>query len=242
MVLSGQRILPHQMWTNEHTGGDRYAVANWLFLRILGAAYLFAFASLIGQVEGLVGTRGILPASDFMREAAAWADATGVGLDRYRLFPTLCWLSTSDGFLVALVATGAFLSVLQMAGIASTVVLPALWLLFLSLNVVGRDFLSFQWDALLLETGVLALAVTPHRWRHRLSDPIEPPVVGRLLLWWLLFRLMFGSGVVKLASGDASWRDLTSAFAATSSGPLARHRPQDRNRRTVEDGWTRSFW
>jgi len=207
------------MWrANEHTGS--YAVATWLFLRILGAAYLFAFASLIGQVEGLVGARGILPAGDFMREAAAWADATGLGLDRYRLFPTLCWLSTSDGFLVALATTGAFLSVLQIAGIASTVVLPALWLLFLSLNVVGRDFLSFQWDALLLETGVLALAVTPLRWRHRLSDLVEPPVAGRLLLWWLLFRLMFASGVVKLASGDASWRDLTALAVHYETQPL----------------------
>jgi hypothetical protein len=197
-----------------------YGVANWLFLRALGVVYFFAFVSLIGQIEGLIGSRGILPAADYLREAAAWADATGIGLDRYRLFPTLFWFSTSDRFLVGLATAGAVISVLQIAGIASIVVLPALWLLFLSLSVVGRDFLSFQWDALLLETGVVALAVTPLRWRHRLSDRIDPPAIGRLLLWWLLFRLMFASGVVKLASGDPSWRDLTALAVHYETQPL----------------------
>ncbi len=204
----------------EHDGRGHYAVANWLFLRVLGAAYLFAFASLIGQIEGLIGSRGILPAGDFMREAAGWAQANGLGLERYRLFPTLAWLSASDGFLVGLAAAGALLSFLQIAGVASTVVLPLLWLLFLSLSVVGRDFLSFQWDALLLETGFVALAVTPHVWRHRLRDRIDPPAVGRLLVWWLLFRLMFASGVVKLLSGDPSWRDLTALAVHYETQPL----------------------
>lgn len=197
-----------------------YAVANWLFLRLLGAAYFFAFASLIGQVDGLIGSRGILPAADFMRDAADWANAVGLGLERYRLLPTLTWLSTSDGFLVGLATAGAVLSAFQIAGIGCTFVLPALWLLFLSLSVVGRDFLSFQWDALLLETGLIALAVTPHVWRHRLTDRIEPPVVGRLLVWWLLFRLMFASGVVKLASGDPLWRDLTAMAVHYETQPL----------------------
>ena len=199
---------------------SHYSVANWLFLRLLGAAYFFAFASLIGQVDGLIGSRGILPAADFMREAADWASATGLGLERYRLFPTLAWLSTSDGFLVGLATAGAVLSVLQIAGIGCMVVLPALWLLFLSLSVLGRDFLSYQWDALLLETGLIALAVTPHVWRHRLADPIDPPLVGRLLVWWLLFRLMFASGAVKLLSGDPSWRDLTAMAVHYETQPL----------------------
>ena len=56
--------------------------------------------------------------------------------------------------------------------------------------------MSFQWDALLLEAGFLAIFLG---WSN-------------LVPWmfrWLLFRLMFMSGVVKLASGDPSWRALT---------------------------------
>jgi hypothetical protein len=205
---------------SEHESRRHYAVANWLFLRLLGAAFFFAFASLIGQVGGLIGSRGILPARDFMRDAADWANAIGLGLERYRLFPTLTWLSTSDAFLVGLATAGAILSAFQIAGIGCTVVLPLLWLLFLSLSVVGRDFLSYQWDALLLETGLIALAVTPHVWRHTPTDRIDPPLVGRLLVWWLLFRLMFASGVVKLTSGDPLWRDLTALAVHYETQPL----------------------
>ncbi len=197
-----------------------YAAANWLFLRLFGVAYFFAFSSLIGQFDGLIGSRGILPAADFMHDATDWANAVGLGLERYRLFPTLTWLSASDRFLVGLATAGAVLSALQIAGIGCTVVLPVLWLLFLSLSVVGRDFLSYQWDALLLETGLLALAVTPHVWRHKLTDRIEPPLVGRLLVWWLLFRLMFASGMVKLLSGDPLWRDLTAMAVHYETQPL----------------------
>ena len=205
---------------SEHESRSHYAVANWLFLRLLGAAYFFAFASLIGQVDGLIGSRGILPAGDFIRDAADGANAIGLGLERYRLFPTLAWLSTGDGFLVGLATAGAVLSALQIAGLGSIVVLPLLWLLFLSLSVVGRDFLSFQWDALLLETGLVALAVTPHVWRHKLADRLDPPLVGRLLVWWLLFRLMFASGAVKLLSGDPYWRDLTAMAVHYETQPL----------------------
>ena len=205
---------------SENERRRHYAVTNWLFLRLLGAAYFFAFASLTGQVEGLIGSRGILPAAGFMRDAADWADAIGLGLERYHLFPTLTWLSTSDRFLVGLATVGAVLSAFQIAGIGCTVVLPLLWLLFLSLSVVGRDFLSYQWDALLLETGLVALAVTPHVWRHRLTDRTDPPLAGRLMVWWLLFRLMFASGAVKLLSGDPFWRDLSAMAVHYETQPL----------------------
>ena len=37
-------------------------------------------------------------------------------------------------------------------------------------------------------------------------------VIRKWLLWWLLFRLMFESGAVKLASGDPTWRKLPIAL------------------------------
>jgi hypothetical protein len=49
-------------------------------------------------------------------------------------------------------------------------VLPLLWLTYLSLSVVGQDFLSFQWDALLLEAGFLAIFIVPAVRRERLRD------------------------------------------------------------------------
>ncbi|HUR59012.1 MAG TPA: lipase maturation factor family protein, partial [Opitutaceae bacterium] len=50
--------------------------------------------------------------------------------------------------------------------------------------------------------------------------PQEPPRFARLLLWWLLFRLMFFAGVVKLASGDPLWRNLTALAVHYETQPL----------------------
>ena len=47
-----------------------------------------------------------------------------------------------------------------------------------------------------------------HLWPRR-SQKAPTPKIGRWLLWFLLFRLMFSSGMVKLASGDPNWRNLT---------------------------------
>ena len=197
-----------------------YADASWIFLRLLGVVFLFAFWSLALQTQGLIGHDGILPVGEYMADARVWADANSVGIGRYRLLPTIFWFGTSDAFLSATTWTGVILSLLQIAGIGSVAVLPAMWLLFLSLNVAGRDFLSFQWDALLLETGLLAVAVTPWRWWHRRGDHIDPPAIGRWLLWLLVFRLMFASGFVKLASGDATWRGLTALAVHYETQPL----------------------
>jgi len=81
--------------------------------------------------------------------------------------------------------------------------------LYLSLVAAGRDFLSFQWDVLLLEAGFLAIFLGPWRlWSGRLA-PAAPPALALFLLWWLVFRLTFQSGVVKLSWGDPTWRGLT---------------------------------
>jgi uncharacterized membrane protein YphA (DoxX/SURF4 family) len=203
-------------------GGARttYATSAWLFLRLLGAAYLFAFWSLAQQVRGLVGQHGILPAGEYMAALAQWADASGMGIGRYWVAPTLGWVDTGDTFLVAQALAGMGLAVLLMLGVASLLVLPLLWILYLSLAVVAGDFLAYQWDALLLESGLLAVVTAPPVWRHRLRDGYDPPPLARWLIWWLVFRLMFGSGWVKLASGDPTWRDLSAMVFHYETQPL----------------------
>jgi hypothetical protein len=197
-----------------------HATAAWVFLRLLGLVYLCAFWSLSTQILGLLGRDGILPARLYMDGARMWAEGNQVGIDRFRVLPTLCWVSTSDSFLNGLGLAGIALAVLLMAGIAPVVVLPLLWLTYLSLSVVGRDFLSFQWDALLLEAGLLAIFIAPRVWLDRWSVRRAPPPVGVWLLVWLLFRLMLGSGVVKLSSGDPTWRSLTALTFHYETQPI----------------------
>ena len=85
--------------------------------------------------------------------------------------------------------------------------LAVCFVLWLSLCSAGQDFFSFQWDVLLLEAGFLALFADarPVRvWLYR----------------WLLFRLMFFSGAVKLLSHDPSWANLTALGFHYETQPL----------------------
>src|SRR5207247_6426725 len=119
----------------------------------LGIIYLIAFLSLWVQITGLIGSNGILPAKlsvDVMRQQAA---TQHVGLERYRLLPTLCWFNASDGFLKLQCAAGAALASVLIIGLAPAPCLFVLWLLYLSLATINSEFLGFQWDNLLLETG-----------------------------------------------------------------------------------------
>jgi hypothetical protein len=181
-----------------------YLLSRWLFLRLLGAVYLVAFVSLAVQVSGLLGEHGILPAGAFLQRAHAL-----YGSAAYRLFPTVCWLGAGDGMLRLLAWGGAALAVLLIAGVAPAPVLLLLWIDYLSLTVAGQTFLWFQWDGLLLETGLLAVLYASGRLSPSLVRDQAPSTWMRWLLWWLLFRLMFLSGLTKLVSGDAAWRDLT---------------------------------
>jgi hypothetical protein len=192
-----------------------YARATWLFLRLLGLVYLIAFWSLGGQIRGLVGHDGILPADQYMAGAR-----TLTGLSRFWLLPTLAWASTSDGFLQALCISGGALASLLVAGILPSAVLPLLWLIYLSLSIVCRDFLAFQWDTLLLETGFLAIFLAPFTRRERLRSLVDPPRVAVWLMLWLLFRLMVGSGAVKLTSGDPTWHNLTALSFHFETQPI----------------------
>jgi hypothetical protein len=98
---------------------------------------------------------------------------------------------------------GALVAVVVVAGVAQAPALALLWLLYLSVSVAGQTFLWFQWDALLLEAGLLAIVYAPT------APGRAPSPAMRWLVCWLLFRLMFLSGITKLASGDPTWRNLS---------------------------------
>lgn len=179
-----------------------FRLSRRMFLRGLALVYLIAFLSLASQLQGLIGTNGILPAGEFLD--AVWARHGG---DSISLLPTLAWINAGDGFLMALCYAGSGLALLLLAGIAPRVIAFLVWALYLSLFAVGQTFLSFQWDILLLESGFLAILFAPMSLNDGGAKPVSRP--ARWLLLLLLFKLMFQSGVVKLTSGDSSWYDLS---------------------------------
>ncbi len=192
-----------------------FRAARWLFLRLLGVIYLIAFLSFSTQMMGLIGSRGILPAARFLE-----AVKENFGTERYWIFPTLAWFDSSDGFLKALGAGGVLCSLLVILGIATVPALILLWVFYSSLVTVGQDFMTFQWDALLLEAGFLAIFFAPWQVRPSLSRERKP---SRAILWLLrllLFRLTFSSGASKLLSGDPTWRNLTALEYHYETQPL----------------------
>ena len=178
----------------------RFETSVWLFRRLLALLFVIAFASFGVQVRGLIGSQGILPAESFLKslrgEGVSWFDA-----------PTLFWWWHGDGALTAACWIGAALSVICLLGIFQRALFSLIFLLYLSLVTAGQVFMGYQWDFLLLETGFLAIFVTP-----------SLPRIW--LVRWLLFRLMFESGCVKLLSHDPNWANLTALSYHYETQPL----------------------
>jgi hypothetical protein len=184
------------------------APASWylsrrLFLAGIAGTYAVAFGSLLVQVRGLFGARGIAPLAERMQALGAELE----GWERWQL-PTLFWFGASDARLALACWLGLALALCALAGFVSRLALLGCWVLYLSLVCVGWPFLSFQWDVLLLEAGLLAVVWAPGGMRLGRGER-APPRATRWLVYWLLFRLMVLSGAVKLRSGDPAWRDGT---------------------------------
>jgi hypothetical protein len=125
----------------------------------------------------------------------------------FRRSPSLFHLRYSDRLLTGVAWAGAALAAAALLGLPeqgpawlSAAVWLAMWALYLSVVNVGQTFYGFGWETLLLEAGFLAVFLGP-------ADT-APPALVLWLFRWLLFRVEFGAGLIKLR-GDRCWRDLT---------------------------------
>jgi len=178
------------------------AVAR-LYHRLLAAIFLIAWASLGVQLDVLIGGRGLLPAAPFL--AAARAHGLGV----WQL-PTVFWLDASDAALHAGIWLGAALSAAALLGVRPRLCTGLATALYLSYATASRTFLSFQWDNLLLECGLLAVFLPtdrPARWAH---------VLFRILL----FKLYWESGIAKWLSYLGDWQDGSAMTFYYETAPL----------------------
>src|SRR5581483_8573135 len=144
---------------------DRRLIARWLFLRALGLIYFSAFFSLVFQIKGLIGPDGILPAGPYLR---AVAGALGY-LERLWYVPSLLWLSSGSGMLMAMCWAGMIASVLLVLNVWPRGMLAICFVCFLSFVSAAQDFSSYQSDGMLLEAGFISLFFAPWGWRPELG-------------------------------------------------------------------------
>ncbi|MEV0437175.1 lipase maturation factor family protein [Nocardia sp. NPDC050413] len=190
----------------EWFAAPEYWYGRLIFQRGLAVIYAVAFLTAALQFRALLGERGMLPIPRFL-ERSSW-----------RQSPSLFHLRYSDRLFAAVSWTGVVLAVAVAAGLADAVPLWAavllwfaLWVLYLSIVNVGQLWYGFGWESLLLEAGFLAIFLG--------NDTIAPPLLVLLAARWLLFRVEFGAGLIKLR-GDPCWRDLTCLYYHHETQPM----------------------
>lgn len=175
--------------------------AEW-FQKALGVIYLIAFVSFGVQAGGLIGSQGILPVSEYFTQVHQ-----AMGARAWWYAPSIFWVNSSNVALHTAWILGAVLSISATLGYFRRACLAVMLVLYLSLCTAGQDFWSFQWDILLTEAGFLAIF-------------LDDSPARKWLFRWLLFRLMFMSGLAKLLSGDPNWRNLTALRYQYETQPL----------------------
>ncbi|MFD8267265.1 lipase maturation factor family protein [Streptomyces althioticus] len=179
----------------EWFGATEYWTSRLVFQKGLAALYLVAFLTAALQFRALIGERGMLPVPRFVARVPA------------RRSPSLFHLHYSDRFFAGCAWAGCAVAAALLAGADALVPLWAAmllwlvpWALYLSIVNVGQTWYAFGWESLLLEAGFLGVFLG--------NDEVAPPVVVLFLLRWVLFRVEFGAGLIKMR-GDECWRRLT---------------------------------
>ncbi|MEV0318042.1 lipase maturation factor family protein [Streptomyces sp. NPDC050658] len=185
---------------------DQYWLGRLVFQRALAAVYLVAFLGAALQFRALIGERGMLPVPRYV-ERVPFRRAPSLFQLHYsdRFFAVVCW--TGCAFAAALLAGADGL--LPLWGGMLLWVVP--WALYLSIVNVGQTWYGFGWESLLLEVGFLAVFLG--------NDETAPPVLLLFLLRWVLFRVEFGAGLIKMR-GDACWRKLTCLYFHHETQPM----------------------
>ena len=192
-----------------------YWLTRFLILRLLGAIYAVAFLVAIHQIIPLIGTSGLLPVELYLNRVSESLGSVSSGFIR---LPSLFWFNHSDSFLLSMAWVGFLLSCVVLAGFANAPLLAILWFLYMSFVHVGQEWYGYGWEIQLLETGFLAIFLCP------LIDmrpfPKRPPPMAVIGLFrWLIFRIMFGAGLIKIR-GDEVWRNGTALFYHFETQPI----------------------
>lgn len=189
-----------------------YTVARAVVQHGVAAVFVVAFVAVLRQFRPLLGEHGLLPVPAFVRRVP------------WRSSPSLFHRWYSDRLVLVVGWAGLLVAASLVAGLpqqgppwAPMLAFLVVWALYLSVVNVGQVFYGFGWESLLLEAGFLVAFLG--------SADVAPPLPVLVLLWWLVFRLELGAGLIKWR-GDPAWRDLTALYyhheTQPMPGPLSR--------------------
>lgn len=192
-----------------------YWLTRFVILRLLGVVYAVAFLVVINEIIPLVGNDGLLPVNIFLQRVG---DALGSTWAGFRRLPSLFWFIHSDTALLTYAWIGFVLSCVVVAGYANAPLLAILWFLYMSFVHIGQEWYGFGWEIQLTETGFLAIFLCPLVEMRPFPKRAPPfPVIS--LFRWLIFRIMLGSGLIKIR-GDEIWRKGTALYYHFETQPI----------------------
>jgi Lipase maturation factor len=192
-----------------------YWITRFMILRLLGAVYAVAFLAAINQIVPLIGEHGLLPLGIFLDRVSQALGSKGAGFMR---LPSIFWFTHTDTAMLTAAWAGFVLSCVVLAGFANALLLAVLWFLYMSFVHIGQDWYGYGWEIQLLETGFLAIFLCP-LFDMRPFPKRPPPVIVIILFRWLIFRIMFGAGMIKLR-GDDVWSNGTALYYHFETQPL----------------------
>jgi hypothetical protein len=181
-----------------------------LIISGIGLCYFLALLSLLPQLPGLIGERGLLPAILLKQAYAMTYGVTGA----WEMKSLAWWVNSGTG-LQALTIVGLMASLGVVLGRFTKSSLFLAWLIYGSLFVAGQAFLSFQWDSLLLEAGIVGICLS---WANK-SDA-KNTWAALLLVRLLAMKVMLSAGLAKILSGDIWWREGTALTVHFETQPL----------------------
>jgi hypothetical protein len=198
-------------------GGATYLWPRWIVLRCVGLVFVLAFAGIIVEGRALIGPQGIVPVGDYFEKLMTVFPHP---LERLLRAPSLFWLGTGTPMIAVLEWSGLAAAVALSLNLWPRMSLFACWLLLLSFVSAWGLFTSTIIDKLMLETALLCIPFAPAGLRPGLGAGRPPRPIAVLAMRWLLFRIMFESGLIKMTHGDAHWRDLTAMKVMYETSPL----------------------
>ncbi len=197
-------------------GGASNLWPRWLFLRAVGLVYVLVFAGIAVEGEAILGPSGLAPAKSLFRTLSSYST-----VEAFFRAPTLLWVDASAGTITALTWIGLAAALALVLNLWPRLALSVCWLVFLSFVAAWGEYTPAQLDSLMLEVALLCIPYAPAGLRPGLGASSPPRPIMMFMMRWMLFRIMFGSGVVKIASDDPHWRDLTAMDVMYETSPSA---------------------